>query len=646
MREKTKLATLLVLTVLGTTGLFFSPAAASEQPAPAAVAPQPTEPVVVRIHVRDTEHLNAVAGELDIWETHPNELYVVARVTPEQHQWLEGLGYRLEIDGDKTADIRAAAIGPLDPRFHYFDDYLTNANGLYIKDTLQSINVAHPDLTELIDIGDAWLANQQDEHHRDIWVMRITNEDAAYGPIESKPAFFLFGTIHAREVVIPELATRYIKYLTEGFGGAGGYGVDPDVTWLVNHNVVHVLVMQNPDGHWVNEQDTSAFRRKNSNDSNLCANPANAGVDLNRNSSFLWGCCGGSSVDPCSPTYRGPAPASEPETQAFQAYFASVMQDQNGPNGDDEIPPAAPDDTTGIFISLHAYQDEIYWPWGFDDFDPSPNHAQLETIGHKFAYYNNYTPAGTIFYDVDGATDDWTYGKFGIASYTFEVGPTTGTCRGFFPPFGCIDAVDGMPRNFWAENLPVLLYAHKIAATPYMTAYGPDADNVVALPAFATPGLVVQLSARVADHRYVGDPLRPMAAAEYFIDAPGTDGTGTAMMPSDGTFDTTSEQVLTSINTTGLSSGRHYVLVHGQNDAGDWGPFTAAFLTIAVPGDFDFDGTVNLADHAVFAACLSGPDVTTPPPGCSPAQFDVADLDNDDDVDTNDFAAFQSLIGQ
>ena len=71
------------------------------------------------------------------------------------------------------------------------------------------------------------------------------------------------------------------------------------------------------------------------------------GVDLNRNHSFKWGCCGGSSSDPCGITYRGPQAASEPETQAFQTHFASVLRDQNGPNGDDELPPAAPITTTG-----------------------------------------------------------------------------------------------------------------------------------------------------------------------------------------------------------------------------------------------------------------------------------------------------------
>ncbi len=538
----------------------------------------PTEPVVVRLYVRDKQHLDAVAGSLDIWEAHPEGLYVVAAVRPAEYQWLQSLGYRLEIDAEKTELLGIRA--PLDPRFHYFDDYYTNPNGNYMVDFLQGTNAAYPDLTELIDIGNAWLGAVGGGYNRDMWVLRITNEDPAYGPIEDKPTFYLFGNIHAREVAIPELVIRYIKYLTEGYNGEGGYGIDPDATWLVNHNVVYLQVSQNPDGHVVNEQNTGAYWRKNVDNDDGCNDPSSWGVDLNRNHSFFWGCCNGSSGNPCGETYRGPDRASEPETQAFQNYFATVMLDQNGPNGDDELPPAAPDDTTGIFISLHQYADEILWPYGFDA-GGAPNNAQLQTIGRKFAYYNGFDPTGFL-YTVDGSTDDWTYGKFGVPSYTFEVGPNFGDCGGFFPDYECLDGEPGWPRNFWAENKPAFLFAHKIARTPYMTAYGPDTETVAVTPEEIPQGVPVQLTATIADHRYGGDPLQPIYGAEYFMDAPGEDGAGIAMAPSDGSWGDLSEDVEAMVDTSSLAPGKHYILVHGLNDDGDWGPFTAVFLTTTV----------------------------------------------------------------
>ncbi len=634
------------LLIMALTSLILIPLfAQAQEPAQSSPPAPPSQPVVIRLYVQDFDHLNAVAGVLDIWEQHPKDLYVVARVTPAQYEWLENLGYRLEIDIDKSAKLQSQAA--LDPRFHYFDDHYPNVNGRYVTHFLQDINADYPDLTELYDIGDAWMAGEPGEHDRDIWVLRVTNEDSAYGAIEDKPAFFLFANIHAREVATPELAIRYIKYLTEGYDGEGGYGVDADVTWLVNHNVTYILVMQNPDGHRKNEENINNYRRKNMDNDDGCSDPSSWGIDLNRNHTFLWGCCGGSSGSPCDETYRGPSPGSEPETQAFENYFAAVMQDQNGPNGDNQIPPAAPDDTSGIFISLHSYSDIVFWPWAFGGFGASPNFTQLRSIGRKFAYYNGYNPAGSLTYIMDGASDDWAYGKFGIASFTFEVGPSSGSCGGFFPSYGCLDGIDGMPRDFWAENRPAFLYAHKIARTPYMTVYGPDTENVVVLPDDASVPSEVSLTATIADRRYASDPLGRVGAAEYFIDAPGEDGNGNMMAPADGSWGGLVEGAIASVETAGLAIGRHYILIHGQNDDGDWGPFTAVFLDVSCSSyDLNCDGVLDLDDYALFAACLAGPGVTSPPGGCSESQFGRADLDDDLDVDVLDFASFQSAPGQ
>jgi hypothetical protein len=58
-------------------------------------------------------------------------------------------------------------------------------------------------------------------------------------------------------------------------------------------------------------------------------------------------------------------------------------------------------------------------------------------------------------------------------------------------------------------------------------------------------------------------------------------------------------------------------------------------------GDLDTDGDLDLDDFSGVAACLGGPGVTSPPPGCDPADFLRADQDNDQDVDLIDFARFQ-----
>jgi carboxypeptidase T len=582
--------TLMIVTVILVGGLYIDQnhrTIASVQPSTdISLGVTKSQELVIRIYYDSQDQLNAVAGQLDIWEVHQlpgigsNPGFAVAAVYPSQQDWLISQGYRVEIDQEKTAQLQSPTAA-LDPRYYYFDNYFNNPNGLYMVDFMKSISDTYPTITELIDIGDAWLATQG-QYHRDMWVLRITNEDPKYGDIAAKPPFFMFANIHAREVSTPEMAIRYIKYLTSGYNGAGGYGVDPDVTWLVNHHVVYVLVSQNPDGRVMNEQDINNYWRKNVDNLNGCTDPSSWGTDLNRNSSFKWGCCGGSSGNACAETYRGPSRASEPETAAFQTFAATIFQDSNGNNGDDQIVPS-PDNAPGIFITLHSYADDILWPWGFAP-GSAPNNAQLQTIGRKLADITGVmVPTGGIGYLVDGSSDDWVYGKLGVAAFTFEIGPNGGSCGGFFPAYGCQDGIDGMPRNFWAEMGPSFIYANKIAGTPFITAYGPDTKSLLVNPASVPAGQPVNLSGTVLDQRYASDPLVPVAAAEYFIDAPGVDGTGIAMSPSDGDWGQTTENVQAVVDTTGLTEGQHYILVHGMNNNGVWGPFTAIFLSITTP---------------------------------------------------------------
>jgi carboxypeptidase T len=206
MGKRFRVASVVLLVALAV-GLMATPAQTAPWYPQSSGEPL-TEPVVVRFYFSDQDQLNQVAGELDIWEAHPDEKYAVALVTPAEYQWLESLGYRVEIDSEKTELLGIEA--PLDARFHYYDSYYANPNGLYVVNFLQSMAAVYPDLTELIDAGDAWLGAVGGEYLRNMWVLRITNEDSAYGPIEEKPVFFLLANIHAREVATPELAIRYM----------------------------------------------------------------------------------------------------------------------------------------------------------------------------------------------------------------------------------------------------------------------------------------------------------------------------------------------------------------------------------------------------------------------------------------------------
>ncbi len=548
-------------------------------PTRAAAPPLPFGHTLEAVFYDTQERLNALGAGYDVWTVFEERGFAVVLVSSRERDALLALGYRLQ----PAAELGAAPPlvgGSLDGRFHYYDDFFPNGMDRYVEDSLLALAAAYPQLTQLSDLGDAW-EGSEGGYARQILALRVSNEDPDFGPIAEKPVFFLFATIHAREVAVPELALRYAQYLLDGYGGEGGYGVDPVATWLVDRHVAYILVMQNPDGHLVNEQDVGAWWRKNTDDDDGCRFESGQGVDLNRNHGFKWGLASGSSGDPCAETYRGPSRASEPETQAFQSFFASVVDDANGPNGDDEIPPPAPPDTPGLFLSLHSYSDLVLWPWSYDENNPAPNGEELEKIGRKLGWWTGtLDPTGAIGYLASGTTDDWTYGKFGLASYTYEVGPGGGACGGFFPSYDCLDGSNGASRAFWQEVLPSFLYAHAIAPAPYLLAYGPDAFDAAADPGTIEAGDPVSLGATVADRRLAPEPLVPIAAAEAFFDEPIELGTGTPLAAADGAFDETAEEVAGEIDTTGLGTGPHLLFTRGRNVDGQWGPPTAVWIVV------------------------------------------------------------------
>ena len=184
-------------------------------------------------------------------------------------------------------------------------------------------------------------------------------------------------------------------------------------------------------------------------------------MDLNRNFSYAWGCCGGSSGSTCDEVYRGPSAASEPETQAIQNYVRQRFPDQRGAGSDSP----APADASGIFLDLHSYGGLVLWPWGFTN-QPPPNASALQTLGRKLGYFNGYTPEQSyLLYTTDGTTDDFAYGELGLAAYTIEMGNT------FFQDCATFES-SIVPRN-----LPALLYAAKAARNPYLSPAGPEASG-------------------------------------------------------------------------------------------------------------------------------------------------------------------------
>jgi len=552
--------------------LFFSTAgsvtAHSQVLATRAGSSSPNEAgmVVGRIYYQNKAQLDALGRDLDVWEVHPAEKYLVAMLSKTQYASLSQAGYRLEIDAEKTAQLGATNqyLGGQTGGIPGYPCYRTVEETYAAMDALVS---KYPNLASKVKIGQSWeKIHSGGTAGYDMFVIVLTNKSK---PAAGKSKYFVMGEIHAREYSTAETALRFAEYLLQN------YGRDPDITWMLDYNEVHILPMANPDGRKIAEQGYT--QRKNVDNANSSSCPviptdyAQNGIDLNRNSSFQWG---QADTNPCGLTYQGPSAASEPETVAIQNYLASIFPpDQRGPGIND----SAPADATGAFVTLHSYADVVLFPWGWTTLS-APNQAQLQTLGRKFGYFNHSDVCQSnsdCMYATSGTTDDWTYGNLGVAAYTFEIGTA------FF------ESCSTFTNVVLPDNESALLYGVKAARQPYLSPGGPDTLAVTATPGQAALGKPVKLTATADDTRYYGgyygdEPVYPISGARYSIDQPSwVSGTITyPMTASDGAFDQTVEQVEATVDTSGLPAGRHLLFVEAKIASDRWGPPTAVYLDI------------------------------------------------------------------
>ncbi|WP_344575327.1 M14 family zinc carboxypeptidase [Streptomyces lunalinharesii] len=327
---------------------------------------------------------------------------------------------------------------------------------------LDQVAAQHPDMAKVVTYGQSWL-KQQGRGGRDlkaICVTKMKQGDCQLDPKAPKPRFFLMSQIHARELTTGEVSWRWIDTLTND------YGKDPKITALMDSTEMWIVPITNPDGVDIVAQggDDPILQRKNADDAKggSCGANGQIGVDLNRNAGTHWGGAG-TSTQPCSEIYRGPAADSEPENTALEGLFRKLYPAVRTGTGDSDPAPAT---AKGLMISLHSDASMVLLPWEADHTIHTGNDAALRALAGRLGSLTGYQSgqAGEILYDASGGTDDWTYDKLGLASLTIEIGDSDGRgCSGFTPAFSCQNSY------FWPKLKPALLYAAQQATAPYRT---------------------------------------------------------------------------------------------------------------------------------------------------------------------------------
>ena len=220
--------------------------------------------------------------------------------TPAEAAAITRLGFRLEAVTEPahshSSETGVAAFPPADSDYHDYAELTAVVN---------QVVADHPTIARKVSIGRSY-------EGRDLMAVKISDNVATD---ENEPEILFNSQQHAREHLTVEMAIYLLNLFTDS------YGSDTRVTNAVNTREIWIVPTVNPDG---SEYDiaTGSYRswRKNRQPN---SGSTYVGTDLNRNWSYQWGCCGGSSGSTSSDTYRGPSAFSAPETRALRDFVNS-----------------------------------------------------------------------------------------------------------------------------------------------------------------------------------------------------------------------------------------------------------------------------------------------------------------------------------
>lgn len=216
---------------------------------------------------------------------------------------------------------------------------------------------------------------------------------------------------HAREPMSLSQTIFYMWYLLEN------YGINDEVTYLVDNTEMYFVPMINPDGYKYNHTTNpggGGMHRKNRNPD---IGDDNMGVDLNRNYSYHWNESGTSPFEN-GDTYAGVSDFSEPETQAIK-WMCENHEFK-------------------FAFNAHSHGDLLLFPIGWAYAEFAEDHDYFQAYTDHMSVHNGYIgQKSTELYPAAGDSDDWMYvDDLDVKPEIFAVTPEVGDA--FWPPSSAI----------------------------------------------------------------------------------------------------------------------------------------------------------------------------------------------------------------
>ncbi|XP_008511048.1 carboxypeptidase A5 isoform X1 [Equus przewalskii] len=191
----------------------------------------------------------------------------------------------------------------------------------------------HSDIVSKIRIGHSF-------ENRSILVLKFSTGGSQRG------AIWIDTGIHSREWITHATGIWTAKKIVSE------YGKDRSLTNILNAMDIFMEIVTNPDGFAFTHSMNRLWRKnKSTRPGSFCI-----GVDLNRNWKSGFG-GNGSNNNPCSETYRGPSPQSEPEVAAIVDFITA--------HGNIKA-----------LISIHSYSQMLMYPYGHS-LEPVSNQKEL-----------------------------------------------------------------------------------------------------------------------------------------------------------------------------------------------------------------------------------------------------------------------------
>jgi hypothetical protein len=388
-----------------------------------------------RVYFSNVQEIYAKLGvffsELDIatrGETEKGEPYLVIITNQEQLEQIREKGLRVEITYPDIKEKFRLMTG-VDPNnldmlrsFGYFFTYWE------MIDTLNHLTANYPNITQVFNPGNSYQG-------KPLWTIKISDNPLIDEP---EPAVYINGATHAREPGATHCCIDFATYLLSN------YGQDSLVTWLVNNREIYITPVMNPDGYVYNSDSGGATSNWRKNRRIIVA--PNIGVDLNRNYGYRWGVDDvGSSPNPASETYRGPARFSEVETQVTRdLMFNQKIRTQ---------------------MDYHTYGQYNMYPWSYTTTAP-PDSLTLKETNDTFRLYNQYLLSRTgqssrVLYLSNGCSDDWEYAdtlwqgnqKFITYAFCIEWGRTDFWYGWNLPAYVDSECLKNRPNSFYLTRL-------------------------------------------------------------------------------------------------------------------------------------------------------------------------------------------------